>query len=342
MTKIISLKHKALSLSHYRQAGVFKYMEDVEFITTNTFDHDDLHGVDILFLYRPLNPDELGIIHLAKQMGVKVWVDYDDDPHNLPIHNPAHRTYWQDGLQRVVTECVKAADAVSVTTLTLKKHFAAIGAKWERVHIIPNAINDYVFKWQDYHRSPGKQKVIWRGSDTHAGDLMSIDSALKEYPGISWHFFGFAPWFTMQPFRKNPFKYEYRPFSNGLWQYFDDFAKAKPHWLICPLIDNKFNRSKSNIAWIEATWAGAAVIAPDLPEWKRPGVINYKNATHLEKVLSKVAAGHYNREELIEQPRENIEERYTLSKVNQKRKEVINALLAEKKETKVSSYAKKA
>lgn len=343
MTKIISLKHKALSLSHYRQAGVFKYLEGVDFRVTNTFDHDDLHGVNILFLYRPLNPDELGIIHLAKQMGVKVWIDYDDDPHNLPIYNPAHRTYWQDSLQRVVTECCQLADAVSVTTLALKKHVASLGADWGNIHIIPNALNDYTFKrWMSDNRGPGSQKLIWRGSDTHAGDLMSIDSALKEYPNLSWHFFGYAPWFTMQPFRKNPFKFEYRPFSNGLWQYFADFAASQPHWLLCPLLDNKFNRSKSNIAWIEATWAGAAVIGPDLPEWKRPGIINYKDAMHLEKILVKVAAGHYDRKELIAQSRADIEEHYTLSKVNEKRKKVIHALSAQEKTEEVSPYAKKA
>ena len=146
----------------------------------------------------------------------------------------------------------------------------------------------------------------------------------------------------MKPFRKNPFKFDYRPFSSGLWQYFDDLAKAKPHWLICPLIDNKFNRSKSNIAWIEASWAGAAVIGPELPEWKRPGIINYKDVTHLEKIISKVAAGHYDRKELIQQSREYIEKNNTLSKVNKKRKDVIHALLAEKKETQVSPYAEKA
>jgi len=46
---------------------------------------------------------------------------------------------------------------------------------------------------------------------------------------------------------------------------------------IYTLSDTPFNRAKSNISWIEATYAGSSVIAPEfLPEFANmPGVITY-------------------------------------------------------------------
>jgi hypothetical protein len=46
--------------------------------------------------------------------------------------------------------------------------------------------------------------------------------------------------------------------------------------MFVPLVDNEFNRAKSNIAWLEGTWAGAKTIASDLPEFNKPGVTVYK------------------------------------------------------------------
>jgi hypothetical protein len=59
--------------------------------------------------------------------------------------------------------------------------------------------------------------------------------------------------------------------------YFKFFNELNPNIFIYTLKDTQFNRAKSNISWIEATYAGAAVIAPSfLPEFANmPGVIAY-------------------------------------------------------------------
>jgi hypothetical protein len=59
--------------------------------------------------------------------------------------------------------------------------------------------------------------------------------------------------------------------------YFKFFSELNPNIFIYTLKDTPFNRAKSNISWIEATYAGASVIAPEfLPEFANmPGVITY-------------------------------------------------------------------
>jgi hypothetical protein len=52
----------------------------------------------------------------------------------------------------------------------------------------------------------------------------------------------------------------------------NDLPRFRPAIAFVALRDNEFNRAKSNIAWIEAAYAGAAVVAPNLPEFEQPGV----------------------------------------------------------------------
>ena len=52
--------------------------------------------------------------------------------------------------------------------------------------------------------------------------------------------------------------------------------EAAPFIHLVPLAPNRFNEAKSNCSWLEATAAGAMVIAPGfLPEFVRPGIRNY-------------------------------------------------------------------
>jgi len=62
-----------------------------------------------------------------------------------------------------------------------------------------------------------------------------------------------------------------------IMEYFNYFYKLNPNIFIYPLEDTKFNQGKSNISWIEATYAGAVVLAPNnINEFKdKPGILNF-------------------------------------------------------------------
>jgi hypothetical protein len=106
---------------------------------------------------------------------------------------------------------------------------------------------------------------------------------------------------------------------------------------IVPLRDNAFNRCRSNLAWIEATCAGAVVIAPDWEEWRRPGIMNYTDAEGFRRtlrgVMEQYAMGlvkktderqeHFN----VEMSRAYIEQHLQLDKVNEARWGIINGMI---------------
>jgi hypothetical protein len=61
--------------------------------------------------------------------------------------------------------------------------------------------------------------------------------------------------------------------------YLKFFKNLNPNIFIYTLQDNPFNAAKSNISWIEATYAGAAFIGPEfLPEFVQSGIINYNKS----------------------------------------------------------------
>jgi hypothetical protein len=110
--------------------------------------------------------------------------------------------------------------------------------------------------------------------------------------------------------------------------YMDAFARLGPWLHIVPLANNGFNRSKSNLAWLEATAAGAVVLAPALEEWQRPGIVNYKDASDFGNKLSRLmdefnAPGcHPN----VTLSRAYIRENLSLRCLNAQRWEILNEL----------------
>ena len=101
---------------------------------------------------------------------------------------------------------------------------------------------------------------------------------------------------------------------NSRWGVFP----GRPKRAITPLCDTPFNRAKSNISWIESTVAGAVCVAPDFPEWNRPGIINYgPTRPFKDAVLEALEVANHGFEN--KKSEEFIRENLMLSTVNQKR-----------------------
>ena len=100
-------------------------------------------------------------------------------------------------------------------------------------------------------------------------------SRLPQYSNWKFHFSGAPTWEVDQAIRKDAL--EVSP-AFGPTMFPPMFALFAPWVHVVPLADSRFNRAKSMIAWIEATCAGAVVLAPDWEEWQRPGVVHYRDA----------------------------------------------------------------
>jgi len=73
-------------------------------------------------------------------------------------------------------------------------------------------------------------------------------------------------------------------------------------------------------------YSGAVTIAPDMPEWRRPGITTYKTPDEFETKINELMSDEKLRCNNFDLSLEYINENLLLSKVNRKRIEVIEQL----------------
>lgn len=313
---------------------------------------DWLVRCDALFLQRPQSAVHIAAAVTAKSFGRPVWVDWDDDLTCVPEHNPYRRLYEPGEMRALFGKLAHLADVVSVSTEALaervrecargtngasaemKKEFAASQREAgyqerekARVRVIPNAC-----AWR-FTDAPRQRRVVWRGGKSHDADLLEFLPALRavarlpQFGKWKWCFMGEIGPLVMCELRKAiPAENLEAGYADFVHQYMAAFGHLGPWLNIVPLQASAFNRAKSNLAWIEATCAGAITLAPDWPEWQRPGVVNYQGLEGFAEKL-RLALGAF------ESPgwgadfsRDFIKGNLLLEQVNARRWEIIGEL----------------
>ena len=244
------------------------WLIDISF--QKNFNESLFKDVSILIFQRPFTHDHVKLIQLAKQCGVTVILDYDDDVLNVDMYNPTYYMYQQ--FLPAIHDCLKMADEVWVTTESIKdtyKHF--------NTHIIPNAHNDYIFP--TYEKLPFKtnKKVIYRGGMSHKADVYSYGEMLVETinNNLDWNFLFMGDRYEWIEQRTKDNHHIIQGMS--ISDYYNYVYNQNPSAFIFPLANTKFNKGKSNICYLEATYVGAAFFGvTDLPEFNKPGVIDLK------------------------------------------------------------------
>lgn len=284
---------------------------------------------DGLFLQRPYTGDHKTIIQMAKRQGLPVWVDYDDDLFSVPTDNPSYRIYGDDDTQKTIASCIALADVISVSTEALKEKLERLFKEILKrtsydIRVVPNGLMTNIVR-EKPNFGPRNPLVFWRGSSTHHRDVMTVSKEIikvhNEFKEYTWHFIGDRLWFLT-----DYMKHDETLVSDPLdtIEYFDHIRKISPKVIIVPLLESSFNRSKSNIAWIEGTYAGALTIAPkQLPEFDRPGVLRYESPEEFENILRQVLLGAFDNSPAVQQSWKYIEENLLIEKVNEGRWSIV-------------------
>jgi len=100
----------------------------------------DIDGADVFIIQRPYHEHHANLIRLAKDMGIKVICDYDDDLLNIPTHNPSYNINMLNRYS--VIDCMTLADEIWTSTSSIKKQYSRLN---DNIHVIPNAHNDLFF-----------------------------------------------------------------------------------------------------------------------------------------------------------------------------------------------------
>ena len=247
-------------------------------LNTTVFDNihwTSLSEIDAVMFQRPTNDNQLKIARMAAQHGLPIWVEYDDNFFALPRDNPHHDSFMNVEVHRVIVQICSVADVVTVTTEALAAVFRQFCPP-DRVRVVPNAMMTNIVGPVRSTVPITNPIVMWRGTNTHIRDVEmftpEIIAAAEKHPGWRWMFQGFAPYRALEAIGKERA-------SSGKMQdqltYFATLAAVNPSVFIVPLADHAFNRCKSNIAALEAFYAGAVPVVPDWLEWRIPGALTY-------------------------------------------------------------------
>lgn len=334
--------------SFYRAFGPLgelkKQYPEINIIRGEEVNWATLSMVDAIYLQRPFNQTHVQIVEMARSNGKKVWIDYDDDLYSVPLGNRAYKLYVNQATQNNITSLVAKADFISVSTHQLKRKLSEIINKiqdkkipdavtnTEKIVVVPNAYNPNFCKYRKEITS--QRKILtWRGSDTHDKDLLVYTAAMKQAfaTNLTWtmNLIGQPFWYTIEQIGSIPgIKNENLIVTPALdpAEYWKMIYLSNPSLVFVPLWDCPFNRSKSNIAWIEGAHAGAGCLAPDWEEWRRPGIINYKDPKDFFEKMTSVLKGEINTMKLYEDAWQYILENLTLEKVNPLRKKILDQM----------------
>lgn len=287
----------------------------------------DVRAVDAVFMLRPCTKEMKAGAQAARDFGVPLIVDYDDDLLTVPTDNPSYAFFALPEIQQNYREFLQGCDAVMTTTGYLAETLRKISPS--PVHVVPNAFDECLLRF----RKPNDRQnsILWRGSSTHDRDVASVApeivAAAEAFPQLLWVFMGAdpSPWAVSERIKRKLMvpKLEILPFFKGI------YALA-PKIVIVPLANQPFNRSKSNIAAIEGAFAGAAVIAPDWEEWRMPGVSTYTDPQSFGFAIRQLATNAQACHEKAELLWKHVMDELTLRKVNEKRIQIVRELIEAK------------
>ncbi len=299
------------STDYYRASGVLEYIKhpeiEIKRITNQNIGWDDLIGLDVFLIQRPFNDFHVKLIKLAKDMGIRVILDFDDNLLQIPMHNASHKMYF-DNMSNI-NECIFLADEIWVSTKAIKKEHTVYN---KNIIVIPNAHNDYMFPVEKKRKFNTEANLaVYRGGASHSEDVYSkqddIVNVINSFKDWEFRFIGNS--FPAIAIRTGDNHTYTNPMT--IIQFFNYLYDSNPNIMFFPLLDNPFNHAKSNISWLEATYAGAVLFTnTDLAEFSHGACIPLHKIMFVEQK---------DMERKNEMSWEYIKENLLLSKVNKLR-----------------------
>lgn len=234
--------------NYYRDAGVFRYMDEVEVSMVGPqLDPRILMSTKVLWISRPLSIEQIKVMEDAYTLGIPIIIDYDDPLDAIPVFNKAHNP----GNKELVSRALALATKVIVSTPGLQEHFKT-SYNMDSI-VIRNAIKIPNVKVNPI-KVRGKKKILFRGSDSHQRDLITIAASLidaQHKNDLELHFAG-----TIPPFLDNFILHG----TKKLFDYLKWMRTFNPSFLIFPLEDIAFNKCKSNISQLEALFLSNTMV----------------------------------------------------------------------------------
>ncbi|WP_406444597.1 glycosyltransferase [Streptomyces sp. NBC_01613] len=204
---------------------------------------------------RVCDPDPSSMWQQLAAEGRHLIYEVDDDLFTIDHRSAkAHQYYARPDVRDNIRRNIEVAAAVTVTTEPL----ADIVAQWnDNVHVIPNAVPDWLLDHTPPQRDDGILTVGWGGSATHNMDWGSSDQQIRRFlqrhPETELHCIGNDYGALLKAPRRR-----FTPWQDSVEDY---YRVIDYHVGVTPLLPHIFNRSKSAVKALECAALGIPVVA---------------------------------------------------------------------------------
>lgn len=285
---------------------------------TSTFDvyMDGLEHADLIIISRMFPCRETaGFISQMLSCGKPVIYETDDLLTSIPEGNPCKIS--GDGAAPYINNLMGKAALVVVSTDALKEQYAGFA---RRIEVLPNRIDPALWSFPPPTRGDdGVITIGYAGSDSHRVDLEMLDDVLERIAHAYAHRVRFCCIGVATERQKRLPGFRLIEGSQGYARYPRLLHDAGFDIALAPLVDNPFNRCKSNIKWQEYSACGFAGLYADLPpyddtvEHGRTGLLVGPEPDQWYQGIALLITHPELRRELGRQARQEVQRHHTLS-----------------------------
>ncbi len=304
MLKIFfSINHSGCAWWRARQpAEMIKKLglAEVEIFSQYDSDRNDITRIlewcDMVVAQSPAGVDSVALSVEYQKMGKVVVADYDDLVYSCSPFNPAYKTLgtknvrvkdvegkdhdlWKDGEKgfsikdnycrmRAQEDLFKVVDGVSVTNELLRDEYIKQNSYLAgKVEVIPNSIDFNLFRAFP-KKDTGKIRIGWVTSSSHLNEIWIVKNVMKRIFEKYGNKVVFIQQGDIHELQKvfTPEQFEFHNFVD-LGIYPLKFASLNLDIGICPLVDDEFNRHKSQLKWSEYASMKIPAVCSDLPPY---------------------------------------------------------------------------
>jgi hypothetical protein len=239
--------------------------------------------------------------HMRDKENMKFKMIYEVDDvvfrEEIPDYNKFKFAFDNNNIRQNCIDIINMCDEVTVTCPYMRDLYKEKTGK-EEITVIPNFVPDTwlgrVFNqnkvYSSYDKNRKRPRVLYTGSGAHY-DVDNKNGGIDDFSHVvdmvertldkyQWVFMGaFPPKLTK--YVKSG-KIEFHKWQT-LTNYPDMLASLEATIMIAPLLDNSFNRSKSDIKFIEACTLGIPCMVQDMETYKNaPDFLKFKAGDDLE------------------------------------------------------------